>query len=279
MTNEKITLANSTSWIKIYRKFLKWEWYDDINVKVLFLHCLLKANYKDKKWHGIEIKRGSFVTTIRGLAKETGLTPMQIRTALNKLKTTHEITQSSNTNYTVITINNYEKYQANNTQDNKPITHQQHTNNTPITHTIEYIEEINKNISKDMGMDTQVSVNTSLKGKEPKDNGMYNGNGLGMKYKPRTFGNESITRVQTVLKEKYPRPLEGITDRRKIHTLIQVLTKRKNQDEWMSDNWKTNFADFLNSYLESTPEQYLARSINSLKDKAKLWREYRGKLN
>ena len=165
MRKQKIALASSNSWIKIYRKFLKWEWYDDINVKVLFLHCLLKANYKDKKWHGIEIKRGSFLTTIRGLAKETGLTPMQIRTALNKLKTTHEITQSSNTNYTVITINNYEKYQANNTQDNKPITHQQHTNNTPITHTIEYIEENIEERDRSVSKDTSISSESSLKGK------------------------------------------------------------------------------------------------------------------
>jgi len=165
MRKQKIALASSNSWIKIYRKFLKWEWYDDINVKVLFLHCLLKANYKDKKWHGIEVKRGSFLTTIRGLAKETGLTPMQIRTALNKLKTTHEITQSSNANYTVITISNYEKYQTNNTLNNKPVTHQQHTDNTPITHTIEYIEENIEERDRGVSKDTSISSENSLKGK------------------------------------------------------------------------------------------------------------------
>ena len=165
MRKQKIALASSNSWIKIYRKFLKWEWYDDINVKVLFLHCLLKANYKDKKWHGIEVRRGSFLTTIRGLAKETGLTPMQIRTALNKLKTTHEITQSSNANYTVITISNYEKYQTNNTLNNKPVTHQQHTDNTPITHTIEYIEENIEERDRGVSKDTSISSENSLKGK------------------------------------------------------------------------------------------------------------------
>lgn len=165
MRKQKRALASSNSWIKIYRKFLKWEWYDDINVKVLFLHCLLKANYKDKKWHGIEVKRGSFLTTIRGLAKETGLTPMQIRTALNKLKTTHEITQSSNANYTVITISNYEKYQTNNTLNNKPVTHQQHTDNTPITHTIEYIEENIEERDRSVSKDTSISSENSLKGK------------------------------------------------------------------------------------------------------------------
>ena len=35
--------------IKLYRSMLQWEWYDDVNVKVLFLHLLLKANYEEKK--------------------------------------------------------------------------------------------------------------------------------------------------------------------------------------------------------------------------------------
>jgi len=36
---------------------LDWEWYDDINTKVLFIHLLIKANWKEKKWRGIKIKR------------------------------------------------------------------------------------------------------------------------------------------------------------------------------------------------------------------------------
>ena len=30
-------------YVKISRKILDWEWYTDINTKVLFLHILLKA--------------------------------------------------------------------------------------------------------------------------------------------------------------------------------------------------------------------------------------------
>lgn len=33
--------------IKLFRKFLDWGWYQDINTKVLFIHMLLKANWKD----------------------------------------------------------------------------------------------------------------------------------------------------------------------------------------------------------------------------------------
>ena len=39
-------------WIKVHRKLVDWEWYNDINVKVVFLHLLLTANHKEKQWKG-----------------------------------------------------------------------------------------------------------------------------------------------------------------------------------------------------------------------------------
>jgi len=132
--------SESNSWLKLYRKFLDWEWYDDINACRLFIHLLLKANYKDKKWKGELIKRGSFITSLGNLSEETGLTVQQTRSTLNKLISTHEITKHSTSHYTRITVNNYNEYQVSNTPNNKPITNQQQTNNKPITTTIESIE-------------------------------------------------------------------------------------------------------------------------------------------
>ena len=37
-------------WIKLHRQFLEWEWYDEPNCTRVFLHCLLKANHKDKRY-------------------------------------------------------------------------------------------------------------------------------------------------------------------------------------------------------------------------------------
>lgn len=119
--------------VKIYRSFIDWEWYDDISTKVLFLHCLLKANHTVNKWHGIEIQRGQFITSIRKLALETGLTGQQVRTSLNKLKSTHELTHETTSQYSIISIKNYNLYQESNTPVNTQITHEQHTSNTRVT--------------------------------------------------------------------------------------------------------------------------------------------------
>lgn len=123
--------------IKLHRSLLDWEWYEDANVMRLFLHFLLKANIEDKKWQGVEIKRGSFITSLENLSTETNMTIMQIRTALNKLKITHEITHKTTRHYSMITINNYNLYQDNNTQDNISITSKYHPDNIPITTTKE----------------------------------------------------------------------------------------------------------------------------------------------
>lgn len=122
-------MTNLNGFIKLHRKLLKWEWYSDINVRVLFFHCLLRANHKPEKWQGIELAAGQFITSLGHLAKECGLSEQQTRTALNKLKLTSEITSKSTSRNTIITVNNWKLYQTNNTQDNKQITNNQQTNN------------------------------------------------------------------------------------------------------------------------------------------------------
>lgn len=123
------------TYIRLYRKFTKWEWYDDANTMRVFLHCLLNANYTDKKWRGILVKRGSFLTGRRKLAVSLNLTEMQIRTALNKLKSTNEITIKTTSEYSIITINNWDSYQSNNQPLNQRVTNEQPTNNQRITTT------------------------------------------------------------------------------------------------------------------------------------------------
>ena len=97
--------------IKIYRSLLKWEWYDDINTKTVFLHLLLTVSIEDSKWHGIEIKRGSRVASYEVLARETKLSIDKVRTAIKHLESTGEITRYKYPKFTVFAINSYAKFQ------------------------------------------------------------------------------------------------------------------------------------------------------------------------
>lgn len=120
-------------YIKLHRQIIEWEWYKNIPVKILFLHCLLRANHADKKWQGIMIKKGSFITSLDNLAFETGLTKRQVRTALDKLKMTHEVTHKTTHQYSLIIVNNWDKFQLFDTPIDTRTTHERHTNDTQMT--------------------------------------------------------------------------------------------------------------------------------------------------
>lgn len=100
-----------SGWIKLHRDLINWEWYTDHNTCRLFIHCILRANFEHKVWRGIPIYRGSFYTSLDTLASETGLTNRQIRTALDKLIMTGEVTSSAMARGRMITVCNYSDYQ------------------------------------------------------------------------------------------------------------------------------------------------------------------------
>ena len=99
-------------WLKLYQSFLRWEWYTDVNTKTVFLHCLLRANWTDGRFMGVEIPAGSFATSYRNMAKETGLTVDQCRTAIKHLKSTHEITSQAYHDFSVITVVKWQDFQG-----------------------------------------------------------------------------------------------------------------------------------------------------------------------
>jgi len=127
-------MNNQQGWIKLHRQILEWEWYSDNNCFRLFLHLLLKANHKEKRFKGIELKVGSIVTSRDLLARETGLSSQQIRTALTKLISTNEITSVTSSQGTIIQIVSYEKYQVptNEITNEQPTSNQQSTTNNNV---------------------------------------------------------------------------------------------------------------------------------------------------
>ena len=104
-------------YISIYRQITEWEWYKDTATKSLFLHLLVTANFTDTRFMGKTIKRGQVVTSLPSLSEETGLSIRQIRTAINHLISTGEVTNKSYTKYRVISIVNYDVYQDNRQTD------------------------------------------------------------------------------------------------------------------------------------------------------------------
>ena len=132
-------------WIKIHKKIIKWEWYTDSKMVHLFLHLLFKAQYEDSRWKGLTVKRGQLISGLSSLSKATGISTQSLRTCLKRLKDSGEIMQKSTNRFSVITICNYEEYQATKKTANKqPTGSQQAANNIKEVKEVKEVKKVTK---------------------------------------------------------------------------------------------------------------------------------------
>ena len=137
--------------VKIHRQIVKWGWYKDPNTFRVFFHILINANHEDREWRGQIIKRGQWVTTRKKMAEELGISERAVRTAINHLKSTNEVTTKTTNKYTVITVENYSKYQDRTSasdQQNDQQSDQQVTNKRPTSDQQNKKEKNDKNDKK-----------------------------------------------------------------------------------------------------------------------------------
>ncbi len=95
----------------LYRKIKDWRWYKDPNTFRLFIHLLLEASRKQFDFEIHKLLPGQVITGRKVLAMDLGLSEQQIRTSINKLKSTSEITIKSTNKFSIITICKWDEYQ------------------------------------------------------------------------------------------------------------------------------------------------------------------------
>ena len=123
------------SFIILHRKLTQWEWFDDSKMVHLFLYFLLQANWEEKNWRGINIKRGQFVTGSNRIKKDTSMSLRSIRTCIEKLKSTGEVTVQTTNRFSLVTIAKYDDYQTNNIKATSKPSQTRQTNDKQTTTT------------------------------------------------------------------------------------------------------------------------------------------------
>lgn len=125
------------TYIKLFRRILVWEWYKDTNTTRVFLHILLRANYKPSRYKGVQINAGECVFGYNAWAKELGLSVQNVKTAISHLKATGEITTKATNKFTVVKVEKWDFWQVaegvTNKQANKQLTDSQQTTNKQLT--------------------------------------------------------------------------------------------------------------------------------------------------
>lgn len=120
-------------YVKLYRKFEKWEWYHDQNTKAVFIHLLLNANIKPSRYQGHQLQAGELVTGLYRLAEALGLSVRNVRTALKHLQDTGEISIKATNKFSIVTIEKWADYSGCDSASDKQTTNERQTTDNQLT--------------------------------------------------------------------------------------------------------------------------------------------------
>ena len=112
-------MQSDRGYIKLYRSYIDWEWFSDYKTAHLWTYLLCRAQWEDTRWRGILIRRGQLLESLPNIALKTGMTVRSVRTALNHLKSTGEVTDEVTGFGRLITIVKYEEYQGQDIEDDR----------------------------------------------------------------------------------------------------------------------------------------------------------------
>ena len=224
--------------IKIDKRIMDWGWYSDTNTKSLFLHLLLKANWKDKKFKDFVVKRGQLVTSYKSLREELGLTQDQIRTSLKKLISTKEITKSITSQFTLINIENYCLYQGKDSERSQA--------NPKQIPTIEDIKERKNNINPLTPLeDSEQNSNSEIPG----------GEGI------KNLSFDDIEKALDTKTKNHINDLGSFT----VEDLAKILIERVNsQKKPYPECIKTEMIKLAELYINQSPNPYSVIKEESL---------------
>lgn len=118
----------------MYRSIVDWEWFKEHDMTCFFIYCLSNANLIDRMWRGVFVRRGQLIISRSTVCRELGIKERRYRTIISRLVKSGEITiEPSNTN-TLVTICNWDRYQADfmdEASEDRPVIDQQPTNERP----------------------------------------------------------------------------------------------------------------------------------------------------
>ena len=257
-------------WIKLYRKICDWGWYHEPNMVHLYVYFMLKAKLvinNDSRSEAWQLN-----STLRLLTKATGISEKSIRTCLARLQRTGEISYLPGVAHkqSVITLCNYDSYQATKNSTNTVLTQERHNNIESVS------EHNNSQISAQKERDitrcnydsyqaTKISTNTVLTQEQHSSNTVL------------TQEQHSSNTALTTLKEyknKRIKEIKNIDDdiahvREGDFVEVLEVTEVEKENEQKKSN-KENFADLVKSettWLTAIQKKFKLLTSEAVKNK------------
>lgn len=102
----------NSGFIKLYRSLRDWEFYGIPSAVTLWIHLLITANWEDKSFRGESVPRGSLITSIAHLSRDTGLSERTIRRWLDRFRASGMIEVKASNRWTSIKVLKYSTFQG-----------------------------------------------------------------------------------------------------------------------------------------------------------------------
>lgn len=248
-------------YVKIYRRLKDWEWYSDANTARVYLHILLSANHRTVRFKGANIKKGQCLLSVEKMAEALRMSRQSARTALQHLISTNEITTKPTKAGTLITVVNWDNYQADDCLDNRSPNqrgNRQLTRYQPDTNQIltTYQPDINQ-------------ISTTNKNDKNDKNNIYTPltplEGEGASVQQQRFEQFWKEYPKKAAKQYALKAWMRIKpDKALFEKMLKALREQKQSEQWRRDNGKyiPNPATWLNGgYWDNEPEQPAARPV------------------
>lgn len=136
-----------SSWVKLSRKLATSTIASKPEYLAVWIHLMLSASYKEGEvLVGRQVVRllpGQLVFGRHKFSEKTGVSEANVRSALQVLKSLQQITIKSESKFSVITITNWAKYQA-----DEPAKNQQRTSSEPAVNHNKEIQELQEQEEK-----------------------------------------------------------------------------------------------------------------------------------
>ncbi|WP_173915941.1 DnaD domain-containing protein [Halobacillus sp. Marseille-Q1614] len=122
-------------WIKLHRKIIQSEIFENEKMLKIFIYCLTKSSHKNTESRvgrqKVQLKPGQFIFGRKKAASELNMNESTVRDYLKILEEDDVITILSTNKYSVITVENWANYQSNDEEyDNKSSADNQQKNST-----------------------------------------------------------------------------------------------------------------------------------------------------
>ena len=112
IARDLMPVADQTTFVKLDRNIKDWRWFKNRNVLQVWIWLLVSVNIKPHDFENETIQPGEVATSRKTIAAATGLTERQVRSAIDALKKTGEVSVRIRARYQVITILRWSLYQS-----------------------------------------------------------------------------------------------------------------------------------------------------------------------